>query len=240
VKNRSLKIMAVAVNASLYAVLGYFTYFGIFVGGVRFWPAVIVPGVFSLVFDCVVGGLGAAIGIFVSDVIIHGDPFLSLTVGVPANFIGFYIIGRFASSRSRSGILLGVIAFPIALSILMISLYVYGLTDISSSITGIALSLACPATYFLASRYLRGWENYILAAIAGLGVGSLIIGLGVWGYSQLFVMPKILGINAPLPLYMSIVITAWTFLSEIPFLIFLVPPIVKAVGGVFPWLGVAR
>ncbi|MDW8062282.1 MAG: hypothetical protein RMJ00_06255 [Nitrososphaerota archaeon] len=236
-KTRALKIVAVAINASLYAALGYFTYFGIFVGGVRFWPAVVVPGVFSYIFGGMIGGLGAAIGIFVSDVIIHGDPFLSLTVGVPANFLGFYVIGKLASSRSRSGILLGIVAFPAALSILIVSLYIYGLTDSLSSIIGVTLSLSCPITYFLASKHLRGWENYILAAIAGLGVGSLIIGLGVWGYSQLFVMPRILGIEAPLPLYMSIVIAAWTFLSEIPFLIFLVPPIVKAIRGVFPWLG---
>ncbi|MEM2739999.1 MAG: hypothetical protein QXQ29_04285 [Candidatus Bathyarchaeia archaeon] len=236
-KSRILRMVAIAINASLYAALGYFTYFGIFVGGVRFWPAVVVPGVFSYIFGGMVGGVGAAIGIFVSDVIIHGDPFLSLTVGVPANFLGFYVIGRLTSSKSRSGMLIGVVVFPVALSILIASLYIYGLTDSLSSIIGITLSLSCPITYFLSSKYLRGWENYILAAIAGLGVGSLIIGFGVWGYSQLFVTPKILGIEAHLPLYMSIVITAWTFLSEIPFLIFLVPPIVKAIGGVFPWLG---
>jgi len=237
VKPRILEITAVAMNASLYAALGYFTYFGIFVGGVRFWPAVIVPGVFSYLFGGMVGGIGAAIGIFISDVVIHGDPFLSLTVGVPANFLGFYIVGRLSSRRSSSGILLSIIAFPVALSIIVASLYVYGLTDSLSSITGIALSLSCPAIYLLASRYLKGWGDYILAAIAGLGVGSLIIGLGVWGYSQVFVMPEVLRIEGPLPVYMSIVVAAWTFLSEIPFLILLVPPIVEAVRRVFPWIG---
>lgn len=235
-KTKTLEIAAIAVNASLYAALGYFTYFGIFVGGVRFWPAVIVPGLFSYMFGGIVGGVGAAVGIFVSDVIIHGDPFLSLTVGVPANFIGFYIVGRLSSSKPRRNLLVGVTVFSATLSLLIALLYIYGLTDIVSSIIGISLSSSCPIIYFSASRYFKGWESYVLAAIAGLGVGSLIIGLGVWGYSQLFVMPKILGIREPLPLYMSIVVAAWTFLSEIPFLTFLVPPIAKAAKKVFPWL----
>lgn len=62
--------------------------------GVRFWPAVVVPAVFSVLFGPLFGGVGAAIGIFISDMLSHGMPFLSLSVGVTSNFTAFYILGH--------------------------------------------------------------------------------------------------------------------------------------------------
>ena len=101
-RRKSVEISAVAINAALYATLGYMTYLGLFtpvIGVVRFWPAVIVPGFFSVVYGPLVGGIGAAIGIFISDLLIHGNALLSLTVGVPANFLGFYTLGALARKR---------------------------------------------------------------------------------------------------------------------------------------------
>lgn len=236
VKSKTLTAVAVAVNASLYTAVGYFTYFGIFVGGVRFWPAVVVPGVFSVLFGGLVGGLGAAIGIFVSDVLIHGDPFLSLTVGVPANFLGFYILGELSSRRLGRRSALTVVLFSVFLALSIVGFYIYGFSDVISSSIGVGLSILCPLLYLASSRYFGGWRDYIAASIVGLGVGSVIIGFGVWGYSQIFVMPEILNIHGALPYYMAIVILAWTFLSEIPFLILLVPPIVEALRRAFPSL----
>src|SRR3990172_12849513 len=97
-KLKSTDVTLTAMNAALYAAVGLAVYF-IFpivaptVGGVRFWPVVIIPATFALLFGPFVGGLGAAIGIFISDVLIHGDPLLSLTVGVPANLVAFGVIG---------------------------------------------------------------------------------------------------------------------------------------------------
>ena len=92
------EIMLTGICGALYAVIGYLIY--IFlpitapgIGIVRFWPSVVIPSVFAVLFGPMVGGLGAAIGIFVSDTLIHNDPLLSLTVGVISNFIGFYLIG---------------------------------------------------------------------------------------------------------------------------------------------------
>ncbi|MCD6236123.1 MAG: hypothetical protein J7J94_03950, partial [Thaumarchaeota archaeon] len=96
----SLEASLIAVNAALYAAFGYLTYLGLFApvfGTVRFWPAVIIPAVFSVLFSPRIGGVGAAVGIFISDMLIHGNPLLSLTVGVPSNFIGFYLIGFLAT-----------------------------------------------------------------------------------------------------------------------------------------------
>ncbi|MEM4430788.1 MAG: hypothetical protein QXM08_06460, partial [Thermofilaceae archaeon] len=63
-----------SLNAALYAALGYASYLGLFapaIGVVRFWPSVFVPALFAVLFGELVGGLGAAIGIFISDMLIH-------------------------------------------------------------------------------------------------------------------------------------------------------------------------
>ena len=160
------------MGAALYAIVGYTTYFGITFYGVRFWPAVAVPGVFAVLFGGVVGGLSAAIGIFISDMATHGNALLSLTVGVPANFLGFYIIGRISRGGDLRRMLL---SFPL-----------------------------------------------------GLGVGSLIIGIGLMLWSQLFPLPFSDRIT-PMTLQAGLVLAAWTFITEIPFLYLIVPPVVKTI-----------
>ncbi len=167
---RSLSAALTAACAALYFLVGYLTYFGVVVLGVRFWPAVIVPGAFAVLFGPWIGGVGAAIGIFISDMLMHGMPLLSLSVGVPANFLGFYIIGYFTRSYSL--------------------------------------------------------KRYCLAATTGLLVGSAIIGVGVWTWSQAFILPGGTTVS-PLPIVSAFSIFLWTFVSEIPFLIFVVPPIVE-------------
>ena len=111
---KSQQVVMTALNATLYVVLGYMTFLGIFapiVGVVRFWGiAVVVPAVFATLFGGMVGGVGAAIGIFISDMIIHGNMLLSLAVGVPANFVMFYIIGEFGRTRPKiSAVNIGLI-----------------------------------------------------------------------------------------------------------------------------------
>ena len=91
-------IVLSGICGALYAVVGYLIYVLLpimapGIGVVRFWPSVVIPAVFAVLFGPMVGGLGGAIGIFISDTLIHGDPLLSLTVGVTSNFIGFYFIG---------------------------------------------------------------------------------------------------------------------------------------------------
>jgi len=179
---KSLELTLIALNAALYAVVGFFTFLGIVIYNVRFWPAVIVPATFAILFGPYVGGVGAAIGIFISDVLYgHHDALLSLLVGVPSNFLGFYILGKLANYKST---------------------------------------------------YIR----MIIASVIGLGVGSLIIGIGLWGYSNIFVLPPI---SPDVPttgwtIYIGLVSALWTFVSEIPFLIFVVPPLVKVLENALP------
>ncbi|MEJ2242033.1 MAG: ECF transporter S component, partial [Candidatus Bathyarchaeota archaeon] len=82
---KTLDIAIIGVGAALYAIVGILTNLGIVspvVGVVKFWPAVIVPGIFAVLFGPLVGGTSAAIGIFISDMVQpgHGIPLLSLTV----------------------------------------------------------------------------------------------------------------------------------------------------------------
>jgi len=175
--SRTLLITLTAINASLYTVVGYMTYLGIVMFGVRFWPAVVVPAVFSVLFGPVVGGLGAAIGIFICDMLSHGMPFLSLSVGVTSNFIAFYILGHMTREYSL--------------------------------------------------------KRYLIAATVSLLVGSAIIGVGVCAWSQFFLLPGAVELS-PLPMVGAWSTFLWTFISEIPFLLILVPPMVEAAKRIVP------
>ena len=175
--NKTRLIMLISINAALYTSVGYLTYAGIVVQGVRFWPAVIVPAVFSVLFGPVVGGVGAAIGIFISDMLSHGLLFLSLSVGVTSNFAAFYFLG-----------------------------------------------------YFMREYSLK---KYLIVSTVSLLIGSAIIGVGVWGWSQFFTLPGS-NVVTPIPLVGAVTTFVWTFISEIPFLLVLVPPIVEAVKKAIP------
>ena len=100
----SLQMATTAINAALYAAIGaLWTIFPLTVFGVRFWPQVFVPAAFAVLFGPWTGGLGAAIGIFIADVLYgHHDPLLSFLVGVPSNFFGFFVIG-WLTHRNSAG-----------------------------------------------------------------------------------------------------------------------------------------
>ncbi|UCG45958.1 MAG: ECF transporter S component, partial [Candidatus Bathyarchaeota archaeon] len=122
-----------AVCAALYAIVGYLLNLGIVspvAGVVRFWPSVIVPAVFAVLFGPWVGGIGAAIGIFFADMIYpgHGVALLSLTVGVPSNFLGFFLVGYLGRKKvewkhigiglAMAGIIVVMIAYLLVESVL--------------------------------------------------------------------------------------------------------------------------
>jgi len=140
--SKTFMIVLTAINASLYTVVGCLTYLGIVVFGVRFWPAVVVPAVFSVLFGPLVGGVGAAIGIFLCDMLSHGMPLLSLSVGVTSNFTAFYILGHMTREYSL--------------------------------------------------------KRYVVAATLSLLVGSIIIGIGVYAWSQFYLIPGAMDVS-PMP-----------------------------------------
>ena len=103
-KMKTLNLVLTAINAALYTVVGYLTSFGLLIFGVRFWPAVIVPATFAALFGPWVGGIGAALGILLSDMIYgHGNALLSVFIGVPSNLGGFAIIGLLARIPQNPG-----------------------------------------------------------------------------------------------------------------------------------------
>jgi len=236
---KTIEVAMMGINGALYAVIGILTYLGIFapdVGVVRFWPAVFVPGAFAVLFGPWTGGVGAAIGIFISDMVIHGNAFLSLTVGVPSNFIGFFLVGYIARKNlDKAKMFVGLTAGTAVVALL---LYLALGFLISSEVALLFIGVVI-GTYLLSiiTGYLwPQYRSYNIAAIIGLAVGSAIIGVGVWAFSQVFPVPYSLNWVQNAPFYASWILLVWTFATEIPFLIAIVPPILKACYSAFPSL----
>ena len=166
-RTRTTRLSLISACAALYAGFGYLTYLGIFtpvVGVVRFWPAVIIPALFSVIFGPLIGGLGAAIGIFISDLVIHGNALLSLTVGVPANFICFYLIGAL-SKRDFNWKLTSLSSILIfsAIALITYSAEVNGMlgNDVASTLLGVcALTLVL---LLVIGNLWEEWRSYEIA-----------------------------------------------------------------------------
>ena len=237
---KSLQFMMISLNAALYAVLGYMTFLGIFapiVGVVRFWGiAVVIPAVFAVLFGGIVGGVGAAIGIFISDMVIHGNALLSLTVGVPSNFVMFYLIGRLGGVRLRvTAVNLGLAVGCLIIFVLFLTRWVMG-SDFTAEAAVILLvfTAASIALTFALVRLWSDWGGFAVASIIGNALGSAIVGLGVWLFSQFFILPANLG--SRLPITAALIWFVWTFTNQMPFLLALGPPILKACYRAFPSL----
>ncbi|MEM2463390.1 MAG: hypothetical protein QXY07_01750 [Candidatus Bathyarchaeia archaeon] len=262
---KPLEVAESAVCAALYAVTGYIIYLFLpittpGIGIVRFWPNVVVPAVFAVLFGPLVGGLGAAIGIFISDMLIHGDPLLSLSAGVTANFLGFYLLGYISRKNidwtkliAVSGFGCLIISFGSLATISYVTVpriignrlidqenFTRLMGEVNPIINGLNLFTAIMVAAFavaVAVGYLwPEWRNYELGSMIGLTVGSTIIGLVVWAYSQIFILPAAVDGGFKLPFYAALIWLIWTFSTEIPFLILLGPPILKACQRAFPSL----
>lgn len=213
-----------AICAVLYALVGWLSYLGIFTpvfGVVRFWPSVFIPAVFAVAFSPLVGGLGAAVGIFISDMLIHGNALLSLSVGVPANFLGFYTVGKVYRQLRRGSFFLLVDELLLSLAVLAV-LHAWGIVPVDLLVAGV---LAGAVTLALAAIFRGDDRRIVLAGSTGLLIGSAVIGAGVWAFSQFFTLPT--G-ERSLPLTAAAAWFVWTYFTEIPFIALLAPPIVKA------------
>jgi hypothetical protein len=240
-RSRGRTISLISLNAALYAFLGHLTNFGILApvfGVVRFWPAVVVPGVFSLVAGPVVGACGAAIGIFVSDVLFHGDAILSLLVGVPSNFLCFFIMGYLTGKIKAKNLELKILDLLAGGVAFVLSIYFYSLMipeiSVSTLIPGLIIGAIVLAPFVYS--VIKGKDSIMKTVISssiGLMVGSIVIGFGVWGYSHFIRLPpNVMGGASGLPLSAITLLSLWTFFTEIPFLLILVPPLVRALARV--------
>lgn len=87
----------------------------------------------------------------------------------------------------------------------------------------------------LVAKFLPEWRNYSVGSIIGASIGSLIIAIVVWLYSQVFFSPTGYFKSAIDSSFIPIIFI-WTFATEIPFILLLGPPIIKACFRAFPSL----
>jgi len=232
---RALDVAAFALDAALYAAFGYLFFYILplttpGLGLVRFWPQVIIPAVFAVIFGPWIGGFGAGLGIFISDMLIHGNPILSLMAGVTSNFAGFWLIGYIANKNINWKIpMLGfggisALLMWIALTFLSTDAAIYaGIIFVSYVILLVVVWLT------------PKWRSYEVGSMIGLLIGSAIIGTMVPVFSQFFIMPAATELT-PLAVAAGFGYLIWTFTTEIPFLIVLGPPILEACYRAFPSL----
>ena len=238
-----------AICAALYTVVGYLTSFGLNFGGVAFWPAAFVPAIFAVLFGPWEGAIGAAIGIFIRDSIVNGQPLLSLAVGVPANFAAFFLMGYLAHKKfdTKKTIFSLVIGFGVILAGLILPTAIFpneftgiviGNTTLSVETVTIVFAILMIVSFALflgISKFLKDFRSFSIGSMIGMSIGALIIAFGVWGYSQLF-YGKNQYFAGQLTGPLASAVFVWTFVTEAPFVLLIVPPVVKAVRQAFPFL----
>jgi uncharacterized membrane protein len=242
---KAVNVAMIGVCAAVYAVVGRLTDLGVTVGGVAFWPAAVIPAVFAVLFGPLVGGVGAGIGIFIRDMLFHGDPLLSLSVGVTANVVAFATLGYVARRgvdpwKLKFAGVLGtvVVAFGFLLPTVLLPEETTAYTRLSTmqALALFALTVVISLLILgLVARLKRGWRGFVAGSVIGLAVGSAMIAFGVWAYSQLFFSPSGY-FKTPLPLALMPVVFVWTFATEAPFVLVLGPPVIKACYRAFPSL----
>jgi len=141
---KTLDIAMIAVSAALYAIVGILTSMGIIdpvFGVVKFWPAVVVPGIFAVLFGRWVGGIGAAIGIFISDVLAgHGNALLSFTIGCTSNFVGFYLIGLLSRKNMKWRDIL-ILLFVGSVALTGMTGYLYSINQLTLNVVAMFLGV---------------------------------------------------------------------------------------------------
>ena len=226
----------IAICAALYAVVGLWTSFGLSLGGVAFWPAVVIPCIFAVLFGPWVGGIGAAIGIFIRDVIYHGDPLLSLCAGVTSNFAMCFILGYMSRAKfSRKKLSLSVVIGSVLITagLLLPTLLLPSETVLFTGLTSVTIiaifalvivgSILAVAVLF---AFKKEWANFSIGTLIGQGVGATIVALVVWVYSNLFFSPNGY-FKSPIPASFVPLVFVWTVATEIPFVLLICPPILK-------------
>jgi hypothetical protein len=236
-------IAVIGISAALYAAFGISTA-GFSFLGVGFLPAVIIPAVFAVLYGPWVGGISAAIGIFIRDMFVHGIPLLSLSAGVPPNFIMFFLIGYIAHrSISLKQALAGVSIAAIVLTAItvifapdFITTFALGGAVVSADFVYIAvLSTIIPTLIVIGIVAIRWkeWRSYAIAAVIGQTAGAALLATTISAVSPYFVsnyFGTVYGPSTILPLFV------WTLVTEIPFILLVGPPIIKACYRAFPAL----
>ncbi len=234
---KAIDVVVIGISAALYAVFGVLTA-GLNFLGVGFLPAVVIPAVFAVLYGPWVGGLGAAIGIFIRDMLVHGNAALSLVAGVPANFIVFFLIGYIALRQislkySLVGITVAAIGLLIPALVFLPDFAVFtGLSAESFLLTfGLTIILSLVIIAIVSIRY-KEWRSYAIGAVFGQIAGAALLSVTVWAVSPLFL--DYFGV--PFAAIYILPLFIWTFATEVPFVLILGPPIIKVCYRAFPSL----
>jgi hypothetical protein len=229
---RALDVAGLALNIALYVAVGYifYTLIPISYGGVRFWPPVIVPAVFAVVFGPFVGGVGAAVGIFVSDAIFGNNLLLSLIAGVTSNFVVFFLIGYIA--KKKINWLVPVVAYGLATAFFIWICYAYINLDLLTKAAFISVAAASYIIFLGPVVFLRNskWRSFEVGSVIGMLLGAGIIGVTVPLFLQYFAGSTAFTVPIALSTFF------FTFFTEIPFILILGPPIIEAINRAFPTL----
>jgi len=238
-------VAIIGICAAVYAVIGRLTDLGLTFLGVAFWPAVVIPAIFAVLFGPLVGGIGGAIGIFIRDMLFHGNPLLSLTVGVPANFLVFFIIGYLAGKHINMKKLITTIIFAsiVIIAGLLLPTVVSpaefaGLTGLSTFqilVVFVSTVVASLIVILAVSARWRRWSSYAVGSVIGATLGAALLSVSLWAYSQIFFSPTGY-IKAPIDAVFVPILFVWTFATEIPFILLVGPPVIKACYKAFPSL----
>jgi len=230
-------VAVIGISAALYAVVGILTA-EISFFGVGFLPAVVIPAVFAVLFGPWVGGLSGALGIFLRDMVVHGNAGLSLSAGVPPNFILFFLIGYIACRNiSLKQALVGVVVAAIGLlapTLLFLPQFVEftGLSAEMFMLTFVLTIILSLAIIAIAAIKWGQWRSYAIAAVIGQIAGAALLSITVWLVSPLFTDY----FETPLAAAFIFPLFVWTFLTEVPFILLVGPPIIKACYRAFPSL----
>ena len=246
---RSSEIAATGICAALYAVIGLLTSFGLNVGGVAFYPAVVIPAIFAVLFGPWVGGIGAGIGIFIRDIIYHGDPLLSLVAGVTSNFVMFFLLGYFShrtinlqkiifSATIGFILIVGGLLMPTFLLPTESTIYT-GMSTLETIILFAVLLTASLLAIMAVFAFKRNWRTFTVGAIIGQSVGAVVVSATVWAYSSLFYSQNGY-FTAPVPPEYVPIIAVWTIVTELPFILIICPPIINACYKAFPSLKTSK
>lgn len=172
-------VASTAMCAALYAAGAYATSFITSPwGSGQFRPAVVIPGVFSVIFGPLPAGVGAAIGTLVADSVRHGEIYIpSLVAAVPANLFGFYLFGRMVEGRFS-------------------------------------------------------WRRFVMASNVTLILANLMVSFLYWAYWIFLV--RLYPATVTEWVFMSLGFTLWFFVTMLPFMLLLGPPLIRAISAAIP------
>jgi len=230
----SRDIAAISICSALYAVFGILTG-GINFFGIGFLPAVVIPAVFAALFGPWVGGISGAIGIFLRDMFVHGNPILSLVAGVPANFILFFLIGylytkKISLKQTLVTMSIAVTGLLLASIVLLSDIVAYtGLASNTFLLAFVFTIIASLVVIVVVSIRWKEWGSYAVGAIVGQITGGLLLSITVWLVSPFFLSH----FEVPLSGIYILPLFIWLIITEIPFII-LAAPIIKVVQKIFP------